>query len=103
MEVCKTMREFQKKLREAIESQSMDKFKHLVANCPFTSKRNCLRCGLLSKDGINEFTGPRNICLLSEMSRICWDYIESRSSRETVLARLVLIGTKLLAYLENKV
>ena len=108
---CKTLDEFKEGLQEAMEQQNMEKFQNLVHGCPFKSlqwydrkaKRCCPECPLSTIDGPDELTGTEIICLCGSMGDIYWDcYLLHRIDKETALAELIIMGTKLLAYLENK-
>ena len=101
---CKTLDEFKERLREAMGCQNMKKFRSLLLlNCPFLSKNSCIECSLYEKNGPKELTGPLSkTCLIDSMSNVFWRYKTKEINKEAALARLVLIGTELLAYLDSK-
>ena len=106
-----TADEFKKRLRKAIDTQDVEEFESSLWDCPLTLlKQNyshetglsCLSCPLYDKNGPTELIGRSLMCLRSSMSDICRDYTDSKISKETALARLILMGIKLLAYLDSK-
>jgi len=112
---CKTLDEFKKFLREAIDNQDMEAFKSLLMSvdyCPFPSfylddyktENYCPDCPLSGTNEPEEFTGDwRAKCLLGTMKGIYVDYrYHKKPDKKTALARLILEATKLLAYLENR-
>jgi len=115
----KTIKEFKDALRKAIKYPDMEKFKNLsnpLSSCPFpvfNQAHNqlpglpCPSCPLSDNNGPREFTDPRETCLLGGMTKIYRDYIyrdhyDSIIDETKALAELVLIGIKLLAYLDSK-
>ena len=97
----RTLREFKKKLQKAIDSQSIEKFEGLIYYCPFSSLR-CTDCPIFDKNGPRELVGASATCLLGSMTSTCWNYDDRVISKKTALANLVLMGIKLLAYLESE-
>jgi len=104
------LKEFKEKLQEAMDTRSIMRFKRLLGvpprdDCPGTSVRGCVNCSLSDKNGPGEFIGTGaygNTCLVGSMREICLDYSNKRINKETAVPRLVLIGIKLLLYLETK-
>jgi len=108
---CKTLREFKGKLQETIKSQDISEFKKLLHYCEFQSfyscddapESCCPGCPLSDTSGPEELVCRVSTCLLHSMMRIYWYYtVYDRLTERPALAKLVLEGIKLLAYLESK-
>jgi len=102
---CKTLGEFKKGLQEIMNSQDIEGLKSLTRyNCPFPLFRcdynkldlHCPNCPLSDKKGPGELIGPMKIAV------VCREYACDSINKDTALARLILEGTKLLAYLESR-
>jgi len=90
----------------------MEKFASILWGlCPFptlhgydhNSDSYCPECGLSDKNGPKELIGPQIVCLGGSMMSTYRSYINRHEIDEkAALARLIVIGTKLLAYLDSK-
>jgi len=104
----KTLKEFENKLKEAMNSQDIKKFKDLVGYCPFLSfcwgdsSHFCPDCPLSDRNGPTELLGSAYTCLRGSMSNIYHNYCLGEINEGTALVELVLQSIKLLAYLESK-
>ena len=98
---CKNIEEFEEKLRKAINSQDIEKFRNIINYCPF-SLVGCLDCQLSEKEGPKELMGSLDTCLLGSTRDVYWDYKRHKINEETALAGRVVMSIELLAYLESK-
>ena len=107
----KTLDEFKKRLRKAIDTQDIEEFESSLWDCPLTllnqnygheTGLSCLSCPLYDKNGPTELIGRSLICLRGTLSHTCWAYENKLISEKDALAMLILEGTKLLAYLDSK-
>jgi len=107
---CKNLEEFKIHLRKAIDTQSMEKFTSILRGpCPFSrfdqnhnplSHIPCPDCPLSDINGPRELIEPKETCLLGSMTDV--RSYRGIVDKEAILAKLVLMGIKLLAYLDSK-
>jgi len=97
------LKEAKRILQKAVKSQNIEVFGNLIQSCPIPF-HPCDICPLFDKDASERLKGsPMGPCLIaSTVSVYYWDWIINRISKEDALAKLVLEGIKLLAYLESK-
>jgi len=100
---CKTLKEFKKRLQEAIDDQDIKVFKKIARSCPFPSKVKCSDCPLSVDGAPRELIGTSYSCLAGSIVDIYCDYpMNDEASKKTTLAILILTGIKLLSYLGSK-
>jgi len=108
-----TLKEVKDKLREAIDSQDMKKFKNVIwptdEGCPFPSYfkydiqgHHCPECPLSEERGPKEFLGAWKTCLMGSMRTLLWNHADKKIGKITTLRALIKIATKLLPYLESQ-
>jgi len=107
----KTLKEFKRKLQEAMDSQDIDKFKDLLYFCPFrqfywrdsTAHSYCPDCPLSDKEAPEELKVPwMDTCTLGSLKAAYSEYTLDITTKTSTLANLVLMSIKLLAYLDSK-
>ena len=101
----KSVEEFKEELKKAIHTQDIEKFGDMTldgAGCGEPFGVGCDLCPLCEPEGPKELVEPFNSCLLGSIVDISWDHYNGSLDEKTALARLILLGTKLLAYLDSK-
>jgi len=99
---CNTLKEFKNQLQDSINNQDIIELSNLC-DCPSLGTNICANCFLSDENCPKELTGSWTSCILGSMKDVYWDYyILNEINEKDTLARFILMGVKILAYLNSK-